>query len=576
MKKILIEGINGSLELNKKYIYIILNSLDKTQREEHIVWFDEIEDIIYKKPTKYKSGFISLYLSTRSFVTNKKKKYKLILNKIDEKSIESTKEIYIFIKEIIDNKKIKIVEAIDKEIIKDDLSKIEKDKIIKEEKTEKSSNTLEELKEIIKENNRNLSFEASSNEVEEIIELPNEENYYEEESSIPFINTQKEQVQDIFNEEIKEENYVYNIIDYDDIEEKIDYDLEDLEEQEEEQEEEKEEKQIKSISKLEDKVHELEKDLQTISYKEIILGEYIDSSYDKKKIDKLIVELNKLIEKIEKIKKEIKKQEKTISEDDFIKIEDGNVTILDAKKSLLDETQLEKYVIEYKDIIRKLDIVKKDTEELKKSSEEKKKEIGLSDDEYERKINEFKGIKSNKEFISKLIKDAKEDLRKVKWKIESTTEVHTKYKYVKKEISRRTRILAATAALNRLRPQHSRLSMMALSMFAGMSAIHDLLGYDLKKVEYNEIVQKEYLQGLEFVETDKARALIASTKEEIESIINECERKYSNYSGFSSLKKNLVSLKKDIDAQDKELREIEEKVKDYSNGPKMKVLRHVA
>ena len=65
--------------------YIILNSLDKTQREEHIVWFDEIEDIIYKKPTRYKSGFISLYLSTRSFVTNKKKKYKLILNKIDEK-----------------------------------------------------------------------------------------------------------------------------------------------------------------------------------------------------------------------------------------------------------------------------------------------------------------------------------------------------------------------------------------------------------------------------------------------------------------------------------------------------------
>ena len=175
-----------------------------------------------------------------------------------------------------------------------------------------------------------------------------------------------------------------------------------------------------------------------------------------------------------------------------------------------------------------------------------------------------------------MIKETKEDLSKVKWRIERTIEPNIKYKFVWNAISKRTKALASMTALNELRPKRSKISMMALSLFTGVSSIQDILGFDIQKIEYNELVQREFLEGLDYIDTDKTRALIEHSKDEIEKILSDCERKYGNYPGFKSLKKNLESLKKDLDAQDKELRVLEERVHEYNIGPKVKTLRHVA
>ena len=242
------------------------------------------------------------------------------------------------------------------------------------------------------------------------------------------------------------------------------------------------------------------------------------STFDRKKVDKLVIELKKLIEQIEKIKKEILKQEKTINEDDFIKLDNGNVTILNIKDSLLNEIELNKYLVEYKDVVRKLEKVQKDTDILKESTQKKKEDLNISDEEYDKLVNKFKGVKSNKEFINKMIKETKEDLSKVKWRIERTIEPNIKYKFVWNAISKRTKALASMTALNELRPKRSKISMMALSLFTGVSSIQDILGFDIQKIEYYELVQREFLEGLDYIDTDKTRALIEHSKDEIEKI----------------------------------------------------------
>ena len=113
MKKIHVDGINGYIEANNKYVIVVVGRKDGSLLKEHVVFHNEIEDIIYKKPTREKYGFITLYLSTKSYVLNEKIKYTLILDKIDQKNLESNKKIFDFIRSIIKNKKVEVQEVVD-------------------------------------------------------------------------------------------------------------------------------------------------------------------------------------------------------------------------------------------------------------------------------------------------------------------------------------------------------------------------------------------------------------------------------------------------------------------------------
>ena len=128
MKKTYIEGINGSIEVNSKYVFVVIGNREKRLLEEHVVWFEEIEDVIYKKPTKETYGLITIYLSTKSFLLNKKISYTIILDKVNEKDLEANKKIYNVIKSIVDNNQdIKVKESIDEEIKEDTIKETEQE-----------------------------------------------------------------------------------------------------------------------------------------------------------------------------------------------------------------------------------------------------------------------------------------------------------------------------------------------------------------------------------------------------------------------------------------------------------------
>lgn len=577
MKKYYINGVNGSIEVNNKYLLIILND-ELKNNEEHLVWFEEIENVSYKKPKKDKYGYINIYLLTKNYLINKKISYSIILDRVNDLDLDNSIKLYLFIKNILDNKKVEIKEIIEK----------------KEEDNEEKETTREINEDIIKEEVKEiLTSKKITNEKDNSISIINNQlitknEKIEEKENIEHLDNQIEKslIDEKKAEEPKTENIIKEEIIINDFDNYIEF--EDEDELNEEYKEEiiedtinsnsisEKKENIKSIELLEKKIYELEKQIKGLSLKVIILNNYIDEANDKNKIDKMMIELNKLIDKLNKIKKEFSKHESILNSNDFIKIQNGNVVITQYGRLLKNENRnnLENYITEYQKSVKKYDEIKKETDNLSKNSDKKKTDINLSDKEYEDLINNFKNVKSNKEFINQYIKESKDSLKKVKWEIEKTVNHVKKYKYVKKEISKQTKMLASMTALNSIRPKHSRLSMIALSLFTGVSTIHDLLGYDIKKVEYNEIIQKEMLVGLDSIDTSKARFLINNSKDQIDKILYDCEKKYGLYPKYNSLRKNLIGLKNDIEKADIELSMIEDKVFEYNMEQKVKILKY--
>ncbi len=631
MKKIHVDGINGYLEANNKYVLVAIGKKDGSMVKEHVVLYDEIEDIMYKKPTREKYGFLILYLSTKSYITNGKIKYSLILDRIDIKDLESNKKLYDLIKNIVKNKKVEVQEVIENKEEKQEEKEDEKEYQVEETKekniiagvviideTEKKERIVEK-KEIINEVTHNN--DSIINEVVEIKEdkkqdelkaIPKDLN--EKANEIEIIidsisnNEEQEQTEEVkeATEEIKEDlekGYDIKEVQLDEvikeeqeikeeqpkekekiIEEQDELDIDDEEEIEEEldnnykSEEEKEVKEthFKTINELESKIKGIEKELIKLEYKELIINNYIDESLDRKKIEKYIIELKKVLEKLEKIKKEVNKQEKKISENDIIKIEDGNVIITKIGRLSLDDKkqELENYLDYYKRVINRMDSIEKESDDISKNADYKKDKLKITEEEYEKCINDFKNVKSNKELIKNYLYETKEDLKKVKKKIEKTINPKVKYKYVKRSISEQTKRLATLTALNSLRPGRSRASMVALSLLTGVSSISDLLGYDLKKVEYNEVIIKEMIIGLDSLDTSKARLLIDTSKEQIDSILRDCDRMYIEYPKYKELRNELLSVKNDIEKEDEELRKMEKQIIEYNLDSKVKILKY--
>ena len=577
--KLSIEGRNGKIEVNNKYVFLTIGTEEANTNVEHIILFEEIEDIIYKKPTKDTYGFLSLYLFTKSFILNKKIKYTLILDKTNEKDLDNNKKIYNFIKGIVSNnndikvKEEKIIEetreanSVDEiEPIIEDVTEEIKEQIIniisiddEEEKEETEEEIVKPIIKIVKEN----FVPKETN----IIKVDNEEN----EQYVETIIENKTENNQSINNKIIEETPV-------DKTNNIEVTIPKIEQEKEENKEEINEEKInlEKIEQLENKLEELEKELKIITYKELILNKYIDETQDRKKIDKLIIELKKLIEKLEKIKKEINKNEDILNNYNFLRLKNGNIVIKNINKYLdyNDKDKIEDYIRTYEKTVLKYDEIKKETDTISKETDYKRKEIMISDEEYEKDINMFKGVKSNKDFITKYRKEAQENVSKIKKEIEKTIDPQVKYKFVKKGIAEQTKTLAAITALNSLRPGHSRFSTMALSVLTGTFALHDLLGYDLKKVEYNEVTIKESIVGIESVDTEKAKNMIASSKNEIDKILYDCQKKYGDYPKFKELKKNLLNLRNDIEKEELELQKVEDKLLDYKMQPRVKILKY--
>ena len=558
MKREYIEGINGSIEIRDKYIYLTISKNKNYQGKSHVIWFEEIEDITFKKPTRDKYGHITLYLSTESYITKEKIKYTILLDKVNEKYLDTAKKIYSILNEIAsNNRKITIEE---KDLTEEELNDIDIDDYtfvivkdnINEEENKKDliklrEDILEEASKQIIEN----GIEVKKNEEQPIkIKNKNDLDKIKTQENIPAHNQVEEakKIDENTSKELFKENQI----------------------------KEEKNKDLEIIDELEKKLHDLESKLRVVGYKQLILNKYVDETTEKEKLDSLIKEILGLISELETIKKEVEKSEKKLSSNKFLTLDNGKVIITSISKELLqeDKEKLDNYVKKYKEIIEEIENIENKTEELSNNADLKKEEIGIKDAEYEKDINLIHGVESTKELIKQYREEAEEDIKKVRREIETTIEPHSRFRFVRRGISQQTRRLSGLLAINSLRPGHSRALSFALTVATGISSIVDTFSYDIREEKYNEIIRKETLVGLDNVDTEKARSMITSSKEMLDSILKESEEKYGSYPEFNELKNELDNIRDEIDKEDKILKETEEKLQEYKDEEKVKILRY--
>ncbi len=560
MEKIIIEGINGYFEIRNKYVYIFFENKKSFLKEEHYVWYEEIEDVMYKKPTSDLYGYLTIYSSSKNKYTSEPIKYKLILDKIDEKNLDSNKKIYEILKAIASkNNSVKIEEVTDEE-----------KNVIEEDNTFEVGNKVKEesKEEVVKEVKDNNEVKDQPSVVGKPFEDKEGPKVLPE---IPIIPTENPSViktadnkinpQEIEENKIQEQSETEQVhLRYDDNENIINKN-----------------ENLSTINILEKKLDDLENKLKVIDFKTKILDNYTDEANEKKEIESLVLEIKKLIDELEKIKKEVSDEEKKLFEKDFLYLEKGNVIITHLNEKLVDEENrkdLEEYLETYKHTIKKIEEIDKKVEVLDTKANTKKDEINIADEQYEKDLNKFLNVKSNFDYIKKYREEALEDLKKVKHEIETTVEPMTRFRYVRTGITNQTRRMYALMGLNALRPLGSRTLSLALMLSTSILTIRDILGYETIEEHYNRVTQTDTLVGLENVDIETSKNMLSSSIEEIDKILNDCENKYKDYPDFDKLKKDLLDFKEELSKENEEIKKVSDKVSQLSKEEKVKVLRY--
>ena len=214
-------------------------------------------------------------------------------------------------------------------------------------------------------------------------------------------------------------------------------------------------------------------------------------------------------------------------------------------------------------------------DKLSEKAEKEKNEIGLSEEEYEKEINKLYEVKSNRDFIAKYKYEIERKVKEIHKEIETTVDPQIRYRIVHKGISERTQNLSLIASLNSLRPARNRLISAGLLFATGVNAIRDIFSYEVKEEHYDNIITKERYIGFENIDTKEAFNLIKQSKERLKSIINKCENQYKDYPDFGRLKSELISVKDEIEEEERKLKQLNDTIKKYKNqNETVKVLKY--
>lgn len=572
MRTCYVEGINGSIEVTEKYVFINIYE-DKEKLKRYIVCFNEIESVTYKKPTRDTYGYIIINLYTKSQITNTNKSFKIILESIKEKDLDSNIKLVNYLREIAKENKIeqKIEELDD---IKDNHEEETQEKVKQEPKKDKEE--VIEIKVVGKDTSQD---EKKQEDEKKISVTKNEEKILEE------IHQQENQ-----NKISSQDKLTREPINKSNIKDEKEIDKPQISYSEEETiplkmgafrsiETNKENKQKfneETLASFYKRLNELKKELNTLEFKFFIISKYKNDTKDKDEVERLIEEINYIVKQLEKIEKELNNQKNIIKNYKNINLENGKVIITNISNRLnfLSKDKIEEYIRLYNTTKDKLNSLEEKTGKLNEKALEEKNEIGLSQEEYEKEINKLYGVKSNRDFIEKYKYEIESKVKAIHKEIETTIDPETRYRIVHKGLSERTKNLSLIASLNSLRPTRNRLVSAGLIFTAGINAIRDIFGYEVKEEHYDNVITKEKYVGFEDIDTTKAFDLINKSKKDLESIIEKCENKYKDYPDFIKLKSELLSVKDDIEKEERKIKELNDTIKEYKNqNETVKVLK---
>ena len=319
------------------------------------------------------------------------------------------------------------------------------------------------------------------------------------------------------------------------------------------------------IDELKRKLAEIESELITLKYKYMIINNYIDETNTLNDIEDLIRKIDELMNQLELIKREILNK---IDGKDYIpnmKLDvtgDNKVDVDDFKtiylKTMDDITEFEKALDASKD-----------------NAEVKKEEINLSDKEYEENLKKVMIQEGLKDKYDGIIKDTKAYIDSYDFKVGTTfNEIERTRTMNIRRIRNDTRMLLGLSAASMLIPNRGPIKGAILTA-TGLSVLRDIFIPERRQIRdrYFEQVSFETEINNSRYDINNAYKGIEDSKKDIKDIKKELEERAKNYPEYDELITEFDKIEYELDRQEKEIDEINKTLDKEEEKNNIKILK---
>ena len=319
------------------------------------------------------------------------------------------------------------------------------------------------------------------------------------------------------------------------------------------------------IDELENKLLEVEQELKSLMYFHMILESYINTAEDKEDIERTIRKIEELIAQLEAIKKEI------------INKMDGKEYIVNMQLDVTGDGKVD--VDDFKTIyVKTLDKItefERVLDEQKERAMDKKDEIQISDEEYEKNFKKVMNQLQLTEKYDAIIGRTRNYVRRINQDVGHRFEEMARFYTVNiREFRHDTRVLMELSAASMLIPGTGP-ARGALMTAAGLAAVRDMLlpETELRRETYYQPIDysQEINRGIR--DARDARKYINDSKRTISEIKKEIDNNLKNHPDYNTIMTELDKVELEVDRQDKELRNAEIMLRNQANRNRSHVLK---
>ena len=303
------------------------------------------------------------------------------------------------------------------------------------------------------------------------------------------------------------------------------------------------------IDELKYKLYLIESELTTLMYQQKLLEKYVDTTYDKKEIERLLQQIEDLIKILEAIKKEIinKMEGKDYVANKALDITGDDIVNIDDFKTIYIKT------------IDKINDFEASLQEVKERTIEKTDELNLTEKEYDNDLKVLKEkqdlIKDYDEFINRTLTYSYRLNDVVGKTYEQRTDTYIRNIY---QLREDTRMLMALSAISMVTPGLNGPANAILLTSAGIAAMRDsIIPSRVETKNQVRIVPVDYSTEINrsIKDIDEATKYLSDAKKDIYEIKKELSEKYKNYLNYNDIIEEFEKLEVELDRQEKELME---------------------
>lgn len=330
-------------------------------------------------------------------------------------------------------------------------------------------------------------------------------------------------------------------------------------------------------------------EIQGIKYELEILEDKEKDEIITEEIEKLIDELEKLIRKFEKIKEAFYQNNfeeiyNHPNDDSYINhlIEEYKTSFKNnnlQEATILQINQIEEYI----ELINEVINVENKKDDLNKTLNDKKYELGIRDDEFEKAKDEYSDIEKINNYIESFITEQDIILKDIEYKVNTAENITKKAEYKSELAINYTRLLTSTLLLatTNVLPFNRRGGLLKTGLMAasiiGLASAVRIRTKESKVITNVSFTDYETELRSSMITIDDMTSMINNAMLDIKFLREDFIKEFSEYTNaipeYTELITKLDTIEKDLTVKQEIAKEYDKKVKDTVNKNNIKIKR---